>query len=111
MDQRCELVPEPMDQDSRQRDSRAHRRRIPHACRRTADVLVRRHPTAVRPMRARGGSLVLTMLLVAAPAWGQTADDLFNPDIVHRLDLLGDSRDLEELKGDFLTKDYYPADF
>jgi spore coat protein H len=57
--------------------------------------------------------LLLTLLLMAgAPATGtaQTADDLFNPDFVHRLDVLVNSRDWEKLKVDFLTNEYYPAD-
>ena len=55
-------------------------------------------------------SLLVAMLLAPATAAAQTVDDLFNPDVVHRLDLLVNSRDWEKLKADFQLNDYYPAD-
>jgi spore coat protein H len=55
-------------------------------------------------------SLLVAILLAPATAAAQTADDLFNPDVVHRLDLLVNSRDWEKLKTDFQLNDYYPAD-
>jgi spore coat protein CotH len=50
--------------------------------------------------------------LTCAPAiaGAQTPDDLFNPDIVHRIDLLVNSRDWEKLKATFQANEYYPAD-
>ena len=55
-------------------------------------------------------ALLVTTLLAPGVATAQTADDLFNPDVVHRLDLLVNSRDWEKLKTDFQLNDYYPAD-
>ena len=62
-------------------------------------------------MRTLAGSILAAALLAAAPASGQTVDDLFNPDVVYRLDLLVNSRDWEKLQANFLTNEYYPADF
>jgi spore coat protein CotH len=57
---------------------------------------------------------VLVGLLLAAadvsPASAQSADDLFNPDVVHRIDLLMNSSDWQKLKEDFQENTYYPAD-
>jgi spore coat protein H len=61
-------------------------------------------------MSARFFCLVVLALMLPATGVAQTADDLFNPDIVHRLDLLVNSRDWEKLKVDFQLNDYYPAD-
>jgi spore coat protein H len=55
-------------------------------------------------------SLLVAILLAPGTAAAQTVDDLFNPDVVHRLDLLVNSRDWEKLKADFQLNDYYPAD-
>jgi spore coat protein CotH len=52
----------------------------------------------------------IVALLLAPAAGAQTPDDLFNPDVVGRLDLLLNSRDWQRLKHDFLGNDYYPAD-
>jgi spore coat protein CotH len=49
-------------------------------------------------------------VLTASSAGAQTPDDFFNPDVVHRLDLLVNSRDWEKLQANFQTNDYYPAD-
>ena len=62
-------------------------------------------------MRTLAAPILVAILLAAAPASGQTADDLFNPDVVYRLDLLVNSRDWEKLQANFLTNEYYPADF
>lgn len=54
--------------------------------------------------------LIVALLLVPAAAAAQPADDLFNPDVVNRLDLLVNSRDWEKLQADFQLNEYYPAD-
>ncbi len=55
-------------------------------------------------------SLAAAMLLAPAAAAAQTADDLFNPGVVNRLDLLVNTRDWEKLQANFQLNDYYPAD-
>jgi spore coat protein CotH len=50
------------------------------------------------------------MLFAPGAAAAQTTDDLFNPDAIHRLDLLVNSRDWDKLKVDFQSNEYYPAD-
>ena len=59
-----------------------------------------------------GRFISIAALIVIAPASGaaQTTDDLFNPDVVNRLDLLVNTRDWEKLKANFQLNDYYPAD-
>jgi spore coat protein CotH len=54
--------------------------------------------------------LIVACFLAPGVAAAQTADDLFNPDAIHRFDLLVNSRDWEKLKADFLLNEYYPAD-
>lgn len=49
-------------------------------------------------------------LSVASTAVAQTADDLFNPGAVNRIDLLVHSLDWEKLKANFQVNEYYPAD-
>src|SRR5688572_25670398 len=110
MDDRRELVSEPMDPNSSQRHSRAHPRRAADTRGRAAHVLVRGRSTAARAVKMIVRSLLVAMLLAPATAAAQTVDDLFNPDVVHRLDLLVNSRDWEKLKADFQLNDYYPAD-
>lgn len=61
-------------------------------------------------MRAALCSAIVATLLVPTAVAAQTSDDLFNPDVVYRLDLLVNSRDWEKLKANFETNDYYPAD-
>ncbi len=61
-------------------------------------------------MTRRWFAALLCALLAPAAATAQTADDLFNPAVLHRLDLLVNSRDWEKLKVDFQLNDYYPAD-
>jgi spore coat protein CotH len=52
----------------------------------------------------------LFVLLVAVPASAQTADDLFNGQVLQRVDLLLHSADWAKLQENFLENDYYPAD-
>jgi spore coat protein H len=54
--------------------------------------------------------IAVLMLVAPAPGAAQTTDDLFNPDVVNRLDLLVNTRDWEKLKANFQLNDYYPAD-
>jgi spore coat protein H len=54
--------------------------------------------------------LIVGLWLGAAPASAQTSDDFFNPDVVHRVDILIHSLDWEKLKADFEINTYYPAD-
>ncbi len=61
-------------------------------------------------MRAILRSLLVAILIAPATAASQTTDDLFNPDVVNRLDLLVNSRDWEKLRANFQLNDYYPAD-
>ena len=53
---------------------------------------------------------LVSTLCIASSAGAQTADDLFNPGAVRRLDLLVNTRDWEQLKAEFQINDYYPAD-
>lgn len=53
--------------------------------------------------------VALALSFGASGASAQTAADLFNPDVLHRLDLLMSSRDWEKLKANYQTNDYYPA--
>jgi spore coat protein CotH len=61
-------------------------------------------------MRAFLPAALIVAILAPAPAAAQTTDDLFNPDVIHRLDLLVNGRDWEKLQANFLTNEYYPAD-
>ena len=51
------------------------------------------------------------VVLLAGPAAAQTSDDLFNPDVLQRVDLWLNSKDWDKLKQNFQENDYYPADF
>jgi spore coat protein CotH len=42
---------------------------------------------------------------------GPTTDDFFNPLVLHRIDLLMNSKDWEKLKANYETNEYYPANF
>ena len=53
---------------------------------------------------------LLCVLGGAPPIAAQTTDDLFNPGVVRRLDLLVNSTDWDKLKANFQANDYYPAD-
>ena len=58
-----------------------------------------------------GGFVLLAALLLGVqPAGAQSADDLFNPDVVHRVDLRMHSQDWDKLKQNFQENTYYPAD-
>ncbi|MFN2446625.1 MAG: CotH kinase family protein [Vicinamibacterales bacterium] len=46
-----------------------------------------------------------------APASAQTTGDLFNGDVLHRVELWLHSQDWEKLKQNFQENTYYPADF
>jgi spore coat protein CotH len=48
--------------------------------------------------------------LVADPAQAQTADELFDGHVLHRVDLLIHGQDWEKLKENFRENEYYPAD-
>ena len=61
-------------------------------------------------MKQCSSFLIVLILLAPVAAGAQTTDDLFNPGVVHRLDLLVNSRDWEKLKANFQVNDYYPAD-
>jgi spore coat protein CotH len=61
-------------------------------------------------MSARFSLLVAIALMLPATGAAQTADDLFNPNVLNRLDLLVNSRDWEKLRANFQLNDYYPAD-
>ncbi len=66
-------------------------------------------------MRRSTAILVFNCLFVlhalATPAGAQTADDLFNFQVLQRVDLLVNSQDWAKLKETFLENEYYPADF
>jgi spore coat protein CotH len=53
---------------------------------------------------------LLVLALAATPAAAQTADELFDGHVLHRLDLLVNSQDWAKLKENFLENEYYPAD-
>ncbi|MGH9176228.1 MAG: CotH kinase family protein, partial [Vicinamibacterales bacterium] len=56
--------------------------------------------------------MVAALVLALAPvASAQTPADLFNPDVVQRIDLRLHSMDWEKLKQNFQENTYYPADF
>ncbi len=55
-------------------------------------------------------ALVALALSLGAPdAFAQTADDLFNPAVLHRVDLLVSTRDWEKLKANYQANEYYAA--
>src|SRR5215218_9755900 len=60
---------------------------------------------------ARGVAITgLVALMTGAHATSQTSDDLFNPDVLHRIDLWLNSADWSKLKQNFQENTYYPAD-
>ena len=63
-------------------------------------------------MRRSTATIVLLLALSVIPAtgWTQTPDDLFNGQVLQRVDLLLHSADWEKLKANFLENTYYPAD-
>src|SRR6476660_6271236 len=52
----------------------------------------------------------MLMLGLVSQAGAQTSDDLFNPEVLQRLDLWLNSADWEKLKANFQENTYYPAD-
>jgi spore coat protein CotH len=58
-----------------------------------------------------GGLALLAVLCrTVQPVDAQAAADLFNPDVVHRVDLRVHSQDWDKLKQNFQENTYYPAD-
>src|SRR5688500_15384357 len=57
----------------------------------------------------RAVAVVLAMF-VSAPAIAQTQDELFNPEVVQRVELWLHESDWEKLKANFRENTYYPAD-
>ena len=60
--------------------------------------------------RRRQWALAALLILLAGPAFAQTSDDLFNPDVLQRVELWLNSRDWDKLKENFQENTYYPAD-
>jgi spore coat protein CotH len=56
-----------------------------------------------------GAAVALLMLIHVAGAAAQTADDLFNDQVLHRIDLFVNTKDWYLLRANYLTNDYYPA--
>jgi spore coat protein CotH len=52
--------------------------------------------------------LLLLLVLFDRPAFGQTADELFDSNALQRIDLTINSRDWEKLKANFQENTYYP---
>jgi hypothetical protein len=52
-------------------------------------------------------ALFLAVILPSTPASGQTADELFDNQVLHRIDLTINSRDWEKLKANFQENEYY----
>ncbi len=53
---------------------------------------------------------IIVALMTPAAAAAQTADDLFNPDVLQRIELWLNSTDWSKLKASFQENTYYPAD-
>ena len=58
---------------------------------------------------AQVGLLAAVMLLVASTATAQSADDVFNSDVLHDVQLRVNARDWDTLKRNFQLDTYYPA--
>ncbi len=56
-----------------------------------------------------GAALALLMLMHAGSAAAQTADDFFNDQVLHRIDLFINTKDWYLLRAQFDTNEYYPA--
>jgi spore coat protein CotH len=54
--------------------------------------------------------VALLVALAAGPATAQTQDDLFNPDVLQRVELWLNASDWSKLKAAFQDNTYYPAD-
>lgn len=59
--------------------------------------------------RARLGLLAVAILAVASAVAAQSADDVFNSDVLHDVQLRVNSRDWDTLRRDFQLDTYYPA--
>ena len=62
----------------------------------------------MRSLRLSG--LAVLALLLSVPSSAQTQDDLFNPDVLQRIELWLHESDWEKLKAAFQENTYYPAD-
>lgn len=62
------------------------------------------------PIAHRFAIAVLLLLIAGVPALAQTSDDLFNPEVLQRIDLWLNSSDWAKLKAAFQENTYYPAD-
>jgi spore coat protein CotH len=58
----------------------------------------------------RRAAVVVLAALIAAPAVAQTQDDLFDPDVLQRIELWLNASDWAKLKAAFQENTYYPAD-
>ena len=61
-------------------------------------------------MMMRRTFLVMLVLLVSVSATAQTQDDLFNPEVLQRVELWLNASDWAKLKSAFQENTYYPAD-
>ena len=71
----------------------------------------------MRTSSVLAGTLTLALALSAGAAasaqttpTGPTSADFFSPLVLHRIDLLMNSKDWEKLKANYQTNEYYPAD-
>jgi spore coat protein CotH len=55
-------------------------------------------------------AVVVLVAVAAVPAAAQTQDDLFNPDVLQRVELWLNAQDWSKLKAAFQENTYYPAD-
>src|SRR4030095_4498983 len=55
-------------------------------------------------------TLLASSLIVATPAAAQTSDDLFDPTVLHDIQLTMKPGDWETLQENYLNDTYYPAD-
>jgi spore coat protein CotH len=68
------------------------------------------HPTRVASIGRWLLALCALAALLTGTSQAQTADDFFNPAVMHRIDLLMNSQDWAKLKENFQENTYYPAD-
>jgi spore coat protein CotH len=61
--------------------------------------------------RARAGLLAFVLLVAASSAAAQSANDVFNSDVLHDVQLRVNARDWNTLKRNFQLDTYYPAQF
>jgi hypothetical protein len=55
-------------------------------------------------------TVLASSLILVAPAQGQTSDDLFDPTVLHDIQLSMKPGDWENLQANYLNDTYYPAD-